>query len=144
MARPACSRSPGSSPRSQHQRSAWVAVWNVYAYLEVLPNLKSAGYVQYWAFMVQPMLFLLTVSALTPEAENQDTEEYFKRRMPVVFGLMAVFIFSHLFSGFGASVPVTVPRIIAIGLCIAIAATRKIALVYVMAAVWVLTLVARV
>ena len=46
------------------------AVWNVYKYLEVVTNLEGVSYAQYWAYLVQPVLFLITVSALTPESND--------------------------------------------------------------------------
>jgi hypothetical protein len=120
------------------------AIWNVYNYLEVVAGLEGVLYHQYWGYLIQPMIFLLIVSALTPEPDSKDTEAYFKARMPVVFGLMAVFIFVHLFAGFGTTVELTVARGIAIALCIAIAVTRNVWLVYVMVVVWLLGLVERV
>jgi len=119
------------------------AIWNVYRYLEVVSNLEGVRYYQYLLFLVQPMVFLLMVSALTPEPDNPDTEGYFKQRISVVFGLMAAFILSHLFAGLGATVSVDIPRFAAIALCMAIAITRKIWLVYVMAALWPVSLYTR-
>ena len=119
------------------------AVWNVYIYLEVVSHLEGIRYHQYWSYLVQPMLFLLTVSALTPESDNQDTEGYFKQRLSLVYGLMAIFVASHFLAGFGATVPVTFPRIILIALCIAIVLTKKIWLIYVTTVFWFVGLVGR-
>jgi len=120
------------------------AIWNVYNYLEVVGSLEGILYHQYWGYLLQPMIFLLVVSALTPEADNRDTEGYFKNRLPVVFGLMAAFILSHFFAGFGTTVEITVARGIVIALGIAIAITRRIELVYVLFGAWLLSLIGRV
>ncbi len=108
-----------------------VAVWDVYTYLEVVSNLEGVSYRQYWSYLIKPILFLLTVSALTPESDQQDTEGYFKQRLSLVYGLMAVFIASH---------SITYRRIIAIILCLAIAVSKKLWLIYVVAVVWLLEL----
>jgi hypothetical protein len=120
-----------------------VAIFNVYLYLDVTEVLAGIGYYQYWRYLSQPIVFLLTVSALTPEAENRNTEAYFKQRLPIIFGLMAVFIASHLLPGLGNSVQVNPARIAAIAICLLIAFTRKVELVYVMTVVWLVSLFMR-
>lgn len=120
-----------------------VAVWNVYMYLEVVAHLEGIGYFRYWLYLVQPMIFLITVSALTPEAENQDTEGYFKQRISIVFGLIAAYIASHFLPAFYHSADFDYVRMISIAICILIAVTRRTWLVYVMAVVWFLGLFLR-
>ena len=120
-----------------------VAIWNVFIYLEVVGRLEDIHYFQYWAYLLQPMLFLVIVSALTPEPENKNTELYFKKRMPVVFGLMAIYIFSHLFANFGSTTPITAVRVVAIALCVVTAVVRRVWLVYAVTIVWVISLFAR-
>ena len=127
-----------------------VAIWNVFIYLEVVGQLEGIHYFQYWLYLAQPSLFLVIVSALTPEPENKDTELYFKKRMPIVFGLMAIYILSHLFAGLshsfdshGATAQMTVVRVIAVVLCLVTAIVRKPSLVYVLTVIWVISLFAR-
>lgn len=120
-----------------------VAIWNVYLYLDVVAALEGISYYRYWLYLAQPMVFLLIVSALTPEAENRDTAGYFKKRMPIVFGLMAVFITIHLVPSFTQAPPVNIPRIAAILFCVVIAVTGRPSLVYVLAVIWVASLFMR-
>lgn len=120
------------------------AIWSVYKYLEVTAHLEGISYFQYWRYLLQPMLFLVIVSALTPEPENKDTETYFIKRMPVVFGLMAVYIGSHFIANFGTMSSINVARFLAVGLCIAMAVSRKPWLIYVSTALWIFSLFARI
>lgn len=121
-----------------------VAIWNVFIYLVVTEMLAGIGYFQYWLYLSQPMLFLITVAALTPEPENKETEVYFKQRMPIVFGLMALYIGSHLFTSVGSTPALNVVRVITVLLLVSIAASRKVWLVYVASILWVISLFARV
>lgn len=121
-----------------------VAIWNVFIYLGVTEMLAGIGYFQYWLYLSQPMLFLITVAALTPEPENKETEVYFKQRMPIVFGLMALYIGSHLFTSVGSTPALNVVRVITVLLLVSIAASRKVWLVYVASILWVISLFARV
>ena len=119
------------------------AIWSVYGYLEVTSHLEGIEYFQYWAYLLQPMLFLVIVSALTPELEIKDTETYFIKRMPVVFGLMAVYIGSHFIANYGEISQLNIARVLAILLCIAMAISRRAWLVYLATALWVFSLFAR-
>ncbi len=121
-----------------------IAVWNVFGYLEVVMSLEHVGYAQYWGFLLQPMLFLLTVSALTPESDDTDTEAYFKSRMSLVYGLMALFVLTHMLAGLGWSAPFSYTRVVAVVLCFAIAVTRRVELIYVTALVWLFGLIQRI
>ncbi len=121
-----------------------IAIWNVFIYLGVTQQLAGIGYFQYWLYLSQPMLFLITVAALTPETENKETEKYFKKRIPIVFGLMALYIGSHLFSNVGSTPALNVVRVITVVLLLIIATTRRVWLVYVASILWVISLFARV
>lgn len=121
-----------------------VAIWNVFIYLGVTQQLAGISYFQYWLYLSQPMLFLITVAALTPETENKETEIYFKKRIPIVFGLMALYIGSHLFSSVGSTPALNVVRVITVVLLVIIATTRKVWLVYVATILWVASLFARI
>jgi len=120
------------------------AIWSVYGYLEVTSHLEGIKYFQYWAYLLQPMLFLIIVSALTPEPEIKDTETYFKKRMPVVFGLMAVYISSHFIANYGVMSQLNMVRLLAIVLCIVMAVSRRAWLVYVVTTLWLFSLFARI
>jgi hypothetical protein len=119
------------------------AVWNVYLYLEIVNYLEGIRYAQYWLYLIQPILLLLTVSALTPDSEKQDTKSYFKERFSLVYTLAAIFVFSHFLSGFGSIRPLTYTRIVLFVLSVAIAITKKIGLIYLTGVVWFLSLLLR-
>lgn len=119
------------------------SVWNVYQYLEVVSHLEGIRYAQYWLYLIQPMLLLLTVSALTPESENSDTKGYFQERLSLVYGLAAIFVSSHFLSGFASMTPVTYMRVVLITLSFMIALTKKIWLIYLTAVVWFIGLLLR-
>lgn len=120
-----------------------IAVWNIFIYLDVTSSLVGISYLRYWGYLLQPMIFLLMVSALTPEKENIDTEKHFKQRISVVYGLMALFVASHLFTGIGSFTTITYIRIVGAVYCLAIAITRKIWLIYVAVGIWLLSLLGR-
>ena len=42
------------------------AVWNVYSDREVVESLEGIHCLEYWGYLLQPMIFLLIVSAPTP------------------------------------------------------------------------------
>jgi hypothetical protein len=113
-------------------------------YLGVTEKLADIGYFQYWLYLSQPMLFLITVAALTPEPENKKTEVYFKQRIPIVFGLMALYIGSHLFTSIGSTPALSLVRLITVLLLVVIAVSRRVWLVYVATILWVISLFARV
>ncbi len=112
------------------------AIWNVYKYLDVVSILGSVRYAQYWSYLIQPILFLITVSALTPESDIQNTKGYFHDRISLVYGLISIFIASHFLSLFGLQTPFNYMnniRIILILLTATIAITKKVWLIYLVA-----------
>lgn len=121
-----------------------VAVWNVYLYLGLLDQLKGIGYFAYWLHLIQPMLFLMCVAALTPETDTQDTKTYFDGRLTIVFGLIAVFIASHFLPAIHAGSGLQYTRFAAIALCLVVAITRRPWLVYVLVVLWIAGIVARI
>ena len=116
------------------------AIYNIFIYLEIASDLSDISYYQYWPFLIQPMIFLLTVYALTPEKEDKDTAGYFIKRMPAIYGLMAAYIACHFLPGFGVTESLDISRIIGIGLCIFLATSRTVSLVYVITVVWIISL----
>lgn len=121
-----------------------IAVWNIFLYLEVVTQLAEISYFRYWAHLLQPMIFLMLVSALTPDSSNQDTEGYFRKRIPAVFGLMALFIASHFSIDSFTFSSLSIARLAGVAACLAIAITRKPALVYFMAVIWVVSLLGKI
>lgn len=116
------------------------AIYNVYIYLDVVGEFDDINYYQYWLYLIQPMLFLLIVHALTPEQDNKSTETYFNKRIPLVFGLTAIFVSWHLIFGLSDMGSLKYSRLIGVILCILIALTRKIFLIYVLGLLWFLSL----
>ena len=117
-----------------------IAIWNVYLFLVQIQDSTLITYHEYWLFLIQPIIFLLLVHAFTPETELKDTEAYFRKRIPIVFGLMALYIASHMIPAFGVSTEAMWLRIIGIVICLIIAFTRNIKAIYVFGLLWFLTL----
>lgn len=120
-----------------------VAIWNVYLFFVMSEDIAAANYFQYWVFLLQPILFLILVHALTPDRDVKDTEFYFKKRMPVVFGLMAIYIASHMIEGMDTFDKIHIARLFAVGICASIALSRKVFLVYLMGVLWIISLFLR-
>ena len=117
-----------------------MAIWNVFIYLGIASQLNDMSYYRYWPYLLQPIIFLLTVHALTPDKGNKDTAGYFKRRISVIFGLMAAYIACHFLPGFSVSEDLDYPRLVGIGLCLLIAVWRKVYLVYGLVVIWIISL----
>lgn len=120
-----------------------MAIWNVYLFFIISEDIASVSYFEYWLFLLQPIIFLILVHALTPDPEIKDTELYFKKRMPLVFGLMAIYIASHMIPGLDTNANISIARLIAIALCLGIAISRKVFLVYVFGLLWAYSLFIR-
>ena len=120
-----------------------LAVWNVYGYLSVVQELEGVSYRQYCGYLLQPMLFLLTVSALTPEADTDDTRAYFDERFPLVYLLMAGFIASHFLTDADALRSIVSARSVATALLVCVALTRRVEIIYALAVVWFVSFVNR-
>jgi hypothetical protein len=116
------------------------AIWNVFIYLDIAGDLRDITYYEYWPYLIQPIIFLVTVHALTPNKHDKNTAAYFSDRISVIFGLMAVYIGCHFLQGFEGLESLGISRIIGIAMCIIIAVTKKVSLVYVLGAIWVVSL----
>lgn len=117
-----------------------IAIWNVYLFLVQIQDSTLITYNEYWLFLIQPIIFLLLVHAFTPEVELKDTETYFKKRIPLVFGLSAIYFALHLTPDFGLSNYAMWFRIIGIIICLIIALTRNIKAIYAFGILWLLSL----
>ena len=117
-----------------------IAIWNIYLFIEQLQQLNFEGYYDYWIILVQPIIFVLAIHAFTPDPENQDTEAYFKKRLTIVFVLFAIYIGLHLIPGASDNKEMILTRLFAIFLCLSIALTRYIPLVYILGAIWLVSL----
>ena len=121
-----------------------IAIWNVYLFFIISKDIASLNYFQYWLFLLQPILFLILVHALTPDPEVKETELYFKKRMPVVFSLMGLYIGSHMIPGLDTVDQINIARLVAVTICFAIAVSRKVFLVYLLGVFWLISLLLRI
>ncbi len=117
-----------------------LAIRNVFLYLEVVQKLDGISYFHYWLDLMQPVIFLMVVSALTPDSAESDTKDYFEKRITIVFALFAAFIASHFLPAYGVAVAMDYARVAAVVTCVSIAVTRRTWLVYVLGGVWFLGL----
>ena len=117
-----------------------LAIRNVFLYIAVVRELDGIRYFHYWMELTQPMIFLMAVSALTPDSADRDTKDYFEKRITIVFALLAVFIASHFLPAYGVTVTMNYARVAAVVICVSIAVTRKVWLVYVLGGLWFLGL----
>ena len=117
-----------------------VAIWNIYLFLVHVQNAELINYYDYWTLLCQPILFVLIVHAFTPESEVKDTESYFKKRITIVFSLLAIYIALHLLPNSTSGFQMDWPRLGGIVICLLIAFTKRISMVYLMVGVWLLSL----
>ena len=120
-----------------------IAIWNIFISMDYLEIYPSVTYHQYWLFLLQPILFLILVHAFTPDKENRDTEGYFRMRMRLVFLLLGIYIGSHLIPTLSANKDIQITRIGAMIICLAIAFSRKIWLVYLLGIYWLVSFVVK-
>lgn len=120
-----------------------IAIWNIFIFFIISKEISALTYFDYWVYLLQPILFLILVHALTPDPEEKDTELYFRKRMPLVFGLMAIYIGSHMIPGLDKIAGINLPRLMVVAICLGIAISRKVFLVYVLAVLWLITLFLR-
>ena len=113
-----------------------LAIRNVFFYLEVVQKLDGISYFHYWLELTQPVIFLMVVSALTPDSAESDTKDYFEKRITTVFALFAAFIASHFLPAYGVTITMDFARVAAIVTCVSIAITRRAELIYVLAGLW--------
>ena len=117
-----------------------IAIWNIYLFLVDVQYAELMNYFDYWAFLCQPILFLLIVHAFTPESETKDTAAYFKKRMTIIFVLFAIYIALHFLPGTGSTEQMNIARILGIVICLIIAFTRYIPLIYAFTIIWIFSL----
>jgi len=119
-----------------------VALYNVYLFSQLVSEISMIDYRTYFIYIIPPFIFMIGVNIFTPEKEDE-TETYFKENMPVFFILMAFFIASHFFFRYEESGSVLLGRIILIVWFLLTGILRKIWMVYVIIALWLLMLMTR-
>ena len=83
-------------------------------------------FVNYNQFLFQlsaPLVFLLTVSVYTPENDG-DVKEYFKKRTPMIFSLLAIFVGIHIIKEPNLLF-INLVRLSAVLTCVLIAVTKN-------------------
>ena len=117
-----------------------VAIWNIYLYMVGTKDIHFMTYYEYWIDLIKPIMFLLLVHAFTPESDNKDTRSYFIMRIPLVFGLLGLYVGCHLLPDFDTSHSMFYPRLIATIICLIMAFTRYVPIVYAVGAIWFVSL----
>jgi hypothetical protein len=118
------------------------AIYNVFIYMNLIEQFGGQSYLDYLLMLLPPFLFLLTTSAFTPDKES-GTREYFIRRMPVFFSLLALFVASHFLYDFDETFYMKMTRLLVIVIIIIIGFTRKIWLIYLLVVLWAMIFVVK-
>ena len=113
------------------------ALYNVFIYMHLVEELPGQSYLNYLLYLIPPFLFLMATNVFTPDQES-DTREYFIRRMPVFFTLLALFVASHFLFGFDEPALMVVGRIVIFIVIIILGNMRKVWMVYVLTVLWAL------
>ncbi len=119
-----------------------LAVYNVFAYAELVDNMVGLQYYDYLIKLIPPFLFMLSVNAFTPE-KGDDTKVYFIKQMPNFFTLLAAFMGTHFFYDFGENKMTIVGRIIGIVVALIAGFSRKIWMTYVIFVIWIIFIYVR-
>jgi uncharacterized membrane protein len=117
-----------------------IAVYNVVIYIDLVNVLPQQSYFTYLMNLLPPILFLMVVNIFTPD-EGSGTEEYFKANIRLMFVLITIFVASHFLYDFDEQSGQGYLRIIFIALLTAIAIFKKQWLMYLVAVLWLVSLV---
>jgi hypothetical protein len=114
----------------------------VVIYIDLVNVLPQQSYFTYLLNLLPPILFLMVVNIFTPD-EGSNTEEYFNRNMQLMFVLIALFAASHYLYEFDERHGQAYFRLVFIVLLTAIAIFKKQWLMYLVAALWLVSLINR-
>ena len=121
------------------------AIQNIYHYLEIFTARDDHSYPAYLLALTGPFLFLLSANSLssgtTPDA-TIDRDE-FRARIPAAYAFMSAFVALHLLPQFRTDSGNFALRIPLVLLLIAVAATKKESLIYLIGLFWLAGLVKR-
>ena len=112
-----------------------VALYTVFLFAQLVDEIQSMSYRKYLVYLFPCIVFMITVYSFTPEKED-DTEDYFKKNIPVVFGLISIFVASHFLYVFDETRSVIIGRISILALLILTVIFRKIWMIYLFIIVW--------
>ena len=121
------------------------AIQNIYHYLEIFTARDDRSYAAYLLALTGPFLFLLSANSLSSDANRDGTidREEFRARIPAAYAFMSAFVALHLLPQFRTDAGNLALRIPLILLLIAVAATKKESLIYVIGLFWLVGLVKR-
>ena len=120
-----------------------VAVYNVYSFLQKIDVLDNVTYAQYWLYLLPPLIFLMAISALVSDKNEENTEVFFLKRAPVVFSLLALYTAFHLLPSYSFHDSLAPMRVVIIILAILIALTKNMKFFYALSFLWAVSLVFR-
>ena len=106
-----------------------VAFWNFYKMVHWMTDDYFKNYLSYLLMLAPPLLFLFVVAVFVPDRNKPDVnlKEYFKQKIPVIFGGLALFTSLHFLFDTESS---PVPRLVAVGLLLTMAIWRKEWIIY--------------
>jgi len=111
------------------------ALYNVFVYAKLIHSLEGICYYRYLIYLLPPFLFMLTTNIFTPD-KCTHTRDYFQKRRPVFFTLLAMFITCHFLYDFDENLQTIFGRIIGIILILFAGYTRKNWTIYLVIAAW--------
>jgi hypothetical protein len=119
-----------------------IALYNVYLFSQLVGEINMMDYKSYLIYILPPFIFLIAVNIFTPEKDDE-TETYFKENMSVFFILIAFFVASHFLFNYEETSGMFFARIIIIIWLLLTGILRRIWMVYVFVAIWLLLLMSR-
>ena len=120
-----------------------IAVYSVFVYAQLLFKFPDLNYLTYLSYLIPPFLFFMITNVFTPD-KGADTKEYFIKKMPVFFILLALFFGSQFLYDLHESNNLHIIRLVVIGLLIGTGLFyRKIWVTYVFVAIWLVAVIIR-
>jgi hypothetical protein len=120
-----------------------VAVYSVFVYTQLLLKLPDLNYLTYLSYLIPPFLFFLVTNVFTPD-KGADTKEYFIKKMPLFFILLALFFGSQFLYDMHESNYVHIIRLVVIVVLILTGLFyRKVWITYVLVVIWLIAIIIR-
>jgi hypothetical protein len=119
-----------------------VAVYNVFIYISLIAQFQGQSYFSYLTFLLPPFLFYITTNVFTPD-KGDDTKTYFVKRMSLFFILLTLMIASHFIFQIEETNSASIIRLMIIGFLVFIGISKKIWLIYLLALLWLASLLIR-
>jgi hypothetical protein len=119
-----------------------IAFYNVFIYQRLIDQFAGQSYLHYLILLISPMLFFLVAHIFTP-GSGDNTKEYFIKRMPLFYSLLALLVASNFIYGLEESRFINIGRIVFIIVILLAGLTRKIWLTYLLVLMWLLSFLVR-